>query len=86
MRKKDSDKDKKKDKKKKKKDDKNEPDDFGEIMQQSTEQAMMIMPFMLMFGAFSFPAGLSVYWVFQSVFLVIQQVFVKRVIFKDKNN
>jgi YidC/Oxa1 family membrane protein insertase len=69
-----------KEEKKKKSDD--APDDFAEIMQQSTKQAMMLMPIMIMFGALSFPAGLSLYWSAQSIFMIIQQVSIK---FLSKN-
>jgi YidC/Oxa1 family membrane protein insertase len=65
-----------KEKEEKKKSD-DTPDDFAEIMQQSTKQAMMLMPIMIMFGALSFPAGLSLYWSAQSIFMIIQQISVR---------
>lgn len=51
-----------------------EPEDFGEIMQRSTQQTMYILPVMLGFFALSFPAGLSLYWTTQNGFVIIQQL------------
>lgn len=69
---------KKEDKKKKNKKKENEPEDFSEIMQRSTKQAFLIMPFLTMFIAFGLPSGLSVYWITQSSFVIVQQwVFIK---------
>ncbi|MCA9386939.1 membrane protein insertase YidC [Candidatus Dojkabacteria bacterium] len=58
-------------KKKKKKDDGME--DFAEIMQKSTQQAMLVFPFMLMFISFGLPTGLSVYLITTSIFVILQQ-------------
>ncbi len=57
--------------KKKKKE--NEPEDFAEIMQRSTGQAMMIFPFLLMFISYGLPAGLSIYLITTSLFVILQQ-------------
>lgn len=66
------------DKKKKKKDKKGKKnadsmEDFGEIMQRSTQQAMLIFPFMLMFISFGLPTGLSIYLITTSIFVILQQ-------------
>lgn len=61
-----------------------EPDDFADIVQQSTKQAMMIMPFMIMFVAYSLPSGLALYWTIQSSFVIIQQLVVHRIHLKQQ--
>jgi YidC/Oxa1 family membrane protein insertase len=58
---------------KKKNKDKKEPEDFGEIMQRSTQQAMLIFPFLLMFISYGLPAGLSIYLITTSSFVILQQ-------------
>lgn len=69
--------------KKKKKDNKNKdankPDDFGEIVTQTTQQTMILFPALLIFGALGFPIGLSIYWIAQGVFGIIQQLYVNKV-------
>lgn len=55
-----------------------QPEDFSEIMQQSTKQTMMILPLLLIFMSLTFPAGLSLYWTVQSGFVIIQQLVVDR--------
>ncbi len=74
--------DKKDEKKKDKKS--SSPDDFGEIMQQSTQQAMLLMPIMICFFAYSLPAGLSIYWTVQSGFVIIQQFVLHNFFYKKK--
>lgn len=64
--------DEKKQKKQKNKKD-NDPQDFGEIMQRSTQQAMLIFPFLLMFISYGLPAGLSIYLITTSSFVILQQ-------------
>jgi YidC/Oxa1 family membrane protein insertase len=83
-------KDKKKDKsenlnKKKKKDTKS-PDDFGEIMQQSTKQAMMLMPILLMFISYNLPSGLSIYLITTSAFVILQQLFIEKFVKKESTD
>lgn len=51
-----------------------EPMDFAEAMQRSTQQTMMIFPVLIGFMALNFPAGLSLYWTVQSGFVIIQQL------------
>lgn len=63
-------------KKKKKKNKKNSnpgEEDFSEIMQRSTNQVMMVFPFFLMFISYGLPAGLSVYLITTSLFVILQQ-------------
>lgn len=55
-----------------------EPEDFSEIMQRSTQQTMMIFPILIVFMALNFPAGLSLYWTVQSGLVIIQQLLVDR--------
>lgn len=69
----------KQEKEKKKKDSKEKPaEDFSEIMVQTNKQMMLLFPFMTMLIGFSFPAGLSLYWIVQSGFVIIQQFFVTK--------
>lgn len=51
-------------------------EDFAEILQQSTKQTMVLFPILYTFLAFNFQAGLSLYWIVQSGFVIIQQVFI----------
>jgi YidC/Oxa1 family membrane protein insertase len=55
-----------------------QPEDFSEIMQQSTKQTMLILPILLIFMSLNFPAGLSLYWTVQSGFVIIQQLIIER--------
>ncbi len=64
---------------KKKKEDKDVPEDFAEILQQSTRQSMMLMPILIMFLSYSLPAGLGLYWISQSGFVIIQQFIVGKI-------
>jgi len=68
---------KKKDKKDKK--DPNKPEDFGEIVTNTTQQTMILFPALLIFGALGFPIGLSIYWIAQGTFGIIQQLYVNRI-------
>lgn len=77
---------KKKVNEKKPKKKKNEPEDFAEIIQQSTQQAMMLMPVFIMFVSFNLPSGLSVYWISQSTFVIIQQLIVIKLSAKPEAN
>ena len=55
--------------------DKDKPnEDFGQIVQQSTMQTMALFPILYMFISYNFPAGLSLYWIVQSTFVIIQQL------------
>lgn len=67
-----------------KKKDTNSPDDFSEILEQSTRQTMFLLPAVFTFFAYSLPAGLSLYWTVQSSFVIIQQLFLHFFIFKPK--
>lgn len=70
---------KKSTKSKKAKGGKNEAEpDFAEIMQQSTKQTMILLPILLVFMSWNFPAGLSLYWTVQSGFVIIQQIVVDK--------
>jgi len=53
-------------------------DDFSEILQQSTRQTMLLFPLMITFLSYSLPTGLSLYWIAQSTFVIIQQSLIKR--------
>jgi YidC/Oxa1 family membrane protein insertase len=65
-------------KKQKKKDAKGvtQPEDFGEILQRSTQQTMMIFPVLIFVSALSFPAVFGIYWTVQNGFVIIQQLVV----------
>jgi YidC/Oxa1 family membrane protein insertase len=51
-------------------------EDFSEILQKSTQQTMLLFPFLYTFLALNFQAGLSLYWIVQSGFVIIQQFFI----------
>jgi membrane protein insertase Oxa1/YidC/SpoIIIJ len=68
--------DKEEEKKPKKK---GEPEDFGEIFQQSTRQAMLLMPIVFMFLSFNLPSGLSIYLITTSTFVILQQLFMHKI-------
>lgn len=55
-----------------------EPEDFSEVLQKTTQQTMFLLPIMIMAASYSFATGLSIYWISQSVFLIIQQIVLKR--------
>lgn len=61
-----------------KKKDTNEPD-FGEIM---SKQMLILGPMLTLFIGFKFAAGLAIYWLFSTLFSVIQQIY----ILKKKEN
>lgn len=65
-------------KKKDSKNNKNNPasEDFNEILQQSTQQTMLLFPILYTFLSYNFQAGLSLYWIVQSGFVIIQQLFI----------
>ncbi|MEP7103858.1 MAG: YidC/Oxa1 family membrane protein insertase [Candidatus Dojkabacteria bacterium] len=66
-------------KKTEKKKDPNSPDDFSNIVTQTTQQTMILFPALLIFGAWGFPIGLSIYWIAQGTFGVLQQLYVNRI-------
>lgn len=69
---------------KKSKNDKNPAkEDFSEILQQSTQQTMLLFPVLYTFLSYNFQAGLALYWIVQSGFVIIQQVFI---VWFDKRN
>lgn len=53
-------------------------EDFSEILQRSTKQTMFFMPVLLMFIGYGLPSGLSLYWISQSGFVIIQQFVISR--------
>ncbi len=73
----------KKEGKKKKKKSADEPEDFGEIMQRSTQQAAMIMPIFFMFISYSLPSGLGIYLITTNLFVILQTLITTKV---SKNN
>lgn len=73
----------KKDEKKKDQSGNAAKEDFGEILQQSTQQTMLLFPVLYTFLSYNFQAGLALYWIVQSGFVIIQQ-FVT--IWLDKRN
>jgi YidC/Oxa1 family membrane protein insertase len=58
-------------------------EDFSEIMAQTSRQTMFLMPAMIAMISFGTPAALSLYWIAQSSFVIIQQLIIKRL--KPKN-
>lgn len=68
--------DQKKEKKSKKEE--NPTQDFSEVLAQSTKQTMFLFPILIMTAAYSFATGLSLYWIAQSTFVIIQQILLRR--------
>lgn len=52
-------------------------EDFAEILQQSTKQTMLLFPILYTFLSYNFQAGLALYWIIQSGFVIIQQPLIK---------
>lgn len=75
---------KKEDNKKQKK--ANEPEDFSQIMEQSTKQAMFLLPIMIAFISYSLPSGLGIYWTAQSTFVIIQQFVTQKLSSRKSSN
>ncbi|EKE11571.1 MAG: hypothetical protein ACD_15C00059G0009 [uncultured bacterium] len=53
---------------------KNEEPDFSEIM---TKQMLFLGPLLTLFIGIKFPAGLALYWLVSTLFMVIQQVYME---------
>lgn len=69
-------KEKKEDDKSKSKNKKDNPaEDFSETLQKTTQQTMLLLPVMIMAASYSLAAGLSLYWLSQNTFVIIQQKF-----------
>lgn len=68
-------------KKKKEQKEKENPatEDFSKIMQQSTKQTLVLLPILLIFGGYSLPIGMSLYWFTQSGVSILQQLYANRV-------
>lgn len=58
--------------------DKDKPEDFATLFQQSTRQTMLLLPVMIGFFSLNLPAGLGIYWTTQSAFVIIQQFVSKQ--------
>jgi YidC/Oxa1 family membrane protein insertase len=68
---------------KKSKKDVDAPEDFSEILQQSTRQTALLFPFMVALISYNLASGLSLYWISQSGFVIIQQFALKRLKKRD---
>lgn len=53
--------------------------DFGEIMERSNRQTLVVFSGLLVFMSLTLPAGLSLYWTVQSGLVIIQQILVERI-------
>ncbi len=53
-------------------------EDFSEIMQQTSKNMAIMFPVMIGLLSLNFPVGLSLYWIAQSTFVIIQQLILKR--------
>ncbi len=53
-------------------------EDFAAALQQSTKQTMVLFPIMIAFISYSIPIGLSVYWIVQNTFVIIQTLLIQR--------
>jgi YidC/Oxa1 family membrane protein insertase len=62
------------------------PDDFQEIMQKTTNQVMLVFPFLLALISYGLPAGLSLYLITTSTFVIIQQSIYFRIKSKKQLN
>ena len=78
-------------KKKKHKKDEPQEEDFGQILAQTTKQMNFLFPAMTVLmslgylgGASFFPAGVTVFWTAQNVFVIIQQMVSQRKSIKHK--
>lgn len=59
-------------------------EDFSEAMKRTQKQLFFLFPIMIVLISFSLPVGLTLYWIIQSVFAIIQQYFFNR--FSNKIN
>jgi YidC/Oxa1 family membrane protein insertase len=55
-----------------------ESEDFNEIVQQSTKQTLALFPILTLLIAYNYSAGLSLYWIAQSTFVIIQTALLQR--------
>lgn len=76
---------KEKSEKKEKKNKDNPSEDFSEIMQRTTQQTMFLLPILIMFTSFTLASGLSIYWITQSTFVIVQQFLFNKYLKKDKS-
>ena len=60
------------------KDDKGKQMDSADSMNSSLKMMMYVMPFMSIYIGFIMPAGISVYWIAQAVFGLVQEVVLTR--------
>lgn len=56
----------------------NPAEDFSSALQQSTQQTMLLFPLMIAVFSYSIPIGLSIYWIAQNLFVIIQTLLLKR--------
>jgi len=56
----------------------NPAEDFSSALQQSTKQTMFLFPVMIAFFSYSTPIGLSIYWIVQNSFVIIQTLLIQR--------
>lgn len=70
--------DKKNQEKKEKDKKKDEAPGFGEIFSQTNSQMMLLFPVILGFFSLNYPSGLSLYFATTSLFVIIQQAFIRR--------
>lgn len=54
-------------------------EDFSEIMQRTQKQLIYLFPIMIVAISFGLPMGLALYWIIQSVFVIIQQIVVNQI-------
>jgi len=71
-----------------KKDGKNaaQEEDFSAIVQQSTQQTMLLFPFLYMFLSYgSFESGVALYWIVTNTFVIIQQLILNKMMKKPNS-
>jgi len=61
-------------------------DDLSASISQTSEQMMYLFPTLLIIGALTFPAGLTIYWLVQSSFGLIQQYYFTKKLAMIKTN
>lgn len=59
-----------------------EAPDFATIM---TKQMLIIGPLLTLFIGFTFPAGLSLYWLVSTLFMIVQQEYILKITHPAKN-
>jgi YidC/Oxa1 family membrane protein insertase len=60
-------------------------EDMAESVARTTQQMMFLFPALLFFGALTFPVGLTIYWLVQSLFGILQQYYFIKLLDRQAN-